>query len=90
MTHAGNTEDADPSYHNLERIDMVCDAFERAWNERSSPSIEGFLDKCPDLPRPHLLFELICLERSLRHRGGESPEIDEYLRRFPEDRKSVV
>lgn len=89
MTHAGDTEDADPSYHNLESIDMVCDAFEQAWNERSCPSIEGFLDKCPDLPRPHLLFELICLERCLRHRGGESPEIDEYLRRFPGDKASV-
>lgn len=89
MTLPGDTKDADPSYHHLERIDAICDEFERTWNERTSPSIEGFLDKCPDLPRPHLLFELICLERSLRHRAGETPEIDEYLRRFPNDKATV-
>ncbi len=89
MTHAGNTVDAEASYHKLQRIDSVCDEFERAWNERSSPSIDVFLETYPELPRPQLLFELISLERSLRHRAGESPEMDEYVRRFPHDKTPV-
>ena len=89
MTHAGDTSDVDSSYQNLQRIDTVCDEFERAWNERSSPKIEVFLDQRQDLPRSLLLFELISLERSLRHRAGESPEIDEYVMRFPGDKSTV-
>ena len=55
MTQAGDSPNEDPAYRNLERIDAVCDEFERAWNERSSPRIEVFLDQHPDLPQSLLL-----------------------------------
>ena len=89
MIDGGDTSNPDWSYRELERIDVVCDEFERAWNERLTPRIEDILDKNSDLPRSLLLFELVRLERNLCNNGEESPEKKEYLNRFPRDQAAI-
>jgi tetratricopeptide (TPR) repeat protein/tRNA A-37 threonylcarbamoyl transferase component Bud32 len=66
-----------------ERVDAACDAFEAAWRAGRAPRIEDYLAAAAEPDRPALLGELVALERELRRRRGERPEVDEYLGRFP-------
>ena len=57
----------------------------QCWRDGQRLSVEGFLQ---EFPRPTLddeaLLDLIYNEVVLREEDGESPELDEYLRRFPQ------
>lgn len=66
-------------------IDQLCDRFESAWQQGQRPTIEAVLAQEPAADRGELLFNLLRLETGLRQADGESPSIDEYLKRFPQE-----
>ncbi len=71
-------------------IDERADRFERDWKRGGErPRIEDVLGDEPGSRRASLLMELIRVERELRQGAGESPNAEEYLRRFPDDRVAV-
>ncbi|MEM6365306.1 MAG: serine/threonine-protein kinase, partial [Planctomycetota bacterium] len=70
----------------LERIDDRCAEFERAWQSGEPRSIEETIAaEMAEDERDLLLAELLVLEIDYRRRNGESPEVDEYVDRFPEN-----
>jgi len=74
----------------LERIDDLCADFERKWQSEKRPTIESAVSE--DLPpneRDVLLAELVVLDIDYRRRRGESPAIQEYVDRFPENSKAI-
>jgi hypothetical protein len=56
-------------------IDLAADRFERAWKAGHAPVGE---ERC------RLLQELLIVERELLNRQGELPDVEGYLRRFPD------
>jgi serine/threonine-protein kinase len=71
-------------------IDERADRFERDWKRGGErPRIEDFLGDEPEPRRAPLLKELIRVERELRQGVGESPDPEEYFRRFPEDHAAI-
>jgi serine/threonine-protein kinase len=72
------------SISQLNRLNRLCDRFERAWREGSSPRIEDYLVQVADAERAELLQELLSLEIHYRRQRGELPTADEYLSRFPQ------
>lgn len=74
----------------LERIDDLCAEFERRWQSHQPQTIESAISS--DLSgneRDLLLSELLALEIDYRRRKGESPVVDEYTERFPDDAKTI-
>lgn len=67
-----------------DRIDSQCDAFEQEWIAGRAPRIEDYLSETAGPARSTLFAELLELDLAYRRRRGETPSIDEYLRRFPE------
>lgn len=67
------------------RVNDACDRFELAWRAGSRPKIEAFLneDEFEDAGQRVLFRELVALELELRREGGELPNEDDYLARFP-------
>jgi hypothetical protein len=54
------------------------------WQEGEQVRVEVYLERYPALGTdPDSLVELICTEVHLRESHGESPNLEEYLRRFP-------
>lgn len=70
-------------------IDRLCTQFEQAWRDGHQPRIEDYLDNVGSPVRDALLKELIAAEVDLRHEVGEDMQIEEYHRRFPDDRTCV-
>ncbi len=79
-------------------VDRQCDRFEQAWRSGEAKSIESWLDTDgkvayqdiatdsldnAQLFYKRLVVELIGLEISLRREQGETPQVHEYLQRFP-------
>ena len=63
---------------------LAVDQQER-WQRGERPWAEAYLEKCPELAgQPESALELIYGEFLLRERQGESPQPQEYLRRFTE------
>jgi ribosomal protein S27E/tetratricopeptide (TPR) repeat protein len=54
-------------------IDDCCDQFEAAWNAGTPPSVEEFLARASEAARPHLLWELVALERYYRRDEHDEP-----------------
>ncbi len=67
-------------------LEQLYDQFETALRNGKAPSIEQYLDG-PGFreQRTTILRELILLELDYRYRQGEALQIDEYVRRFPDD-----
>lgn len=80
-----NSEDAVPIQPEptVQRIDVICDAFESAWQEGSVPQIEDFLTDTED--RSSLLQELLALDLEYRRQTDDVPQAEEYHSRFPDD-----
>jgi hypothetical protein len=76
------TSDPVPSADLLRQIDSLCDRFESAWSAERRPLIESYLPQMPEDARPALLRELLELEFACRRRVGETPDLEEYRRRF--------
>lgn len=66
-----------------DRIDAVCDEFERVIRSGSAPAIEEFLDRVPEPDRGDLLVELVVLDVTYRRDSGQAPRVEEYAARFP-------
>jgi serine/threonine protein kinase len=71
-------------YSRDDRIDVVCDAFEREWQTGTRPDLPSYLGYCPASERQILFTELVLLEWELRNTNHESPSWTDYLARFPE------
>lgn len=67
------------------QIDSICDAFETEWRSGKRPKIEDYLGETIAKGRATLLLELVRVDAYYRLQQGESPELQEYLRRFPHD-----
>ena len=67
------------------RIDLVCQEFEQAWRGGKPQRIEQCLHNVPEADRTVILSELVTLEIELRLEGTETPKIDEFRKRFPND-----
>ncbi len=65
-------------------IDLVADRFERAWKAGQAPAIEDYLAGATGETRGRLFEELLIVERELRSRHGEIPDVEAYRRRFPD------
>jgi WD40 repeat protein len=65
----------------LQRIDVICDRFERAWRQR--PRIEDYLAEVESDEQEPLLRELLKVELAYRVIGGEPINLEEYQQRFP-------
>ena len=74
----------------LERIDDLCADFERRWQSNQPQTIESAIsvDLSED-ERELLLSELLVLEIDYRRRNGESPAVEEYAERFPENTTNI-
>lgn len=74
----------------LERIDDRCAEFERHWQSQQPQTIESALSEEMSVDeRELLLSELLVLEIDYRRRNGESPAVEEYLDRFPDNAKTI-
>ena len=54
-------------------IDDCCDKFEAAWAAGNPPNMEDFLGTASAAARPHLLWELVALERYYRRDEHDEP-----------------
>ncbi len=72
------------SLDDLERVDVVCDAFVASWERGERLSLEDLIGNAPESLRRVIALELIQSEIECRRRAGESPTSNEYARRFPE------
>lgn len=72
------------------RIDEVCDAFERSWQEETNPTIEAYLNDWREPERSDLMRELLFVECQYRKRKGIDWTIEEFQRRFPSDATMVA
>jgi len=79
----------EPDRNRADRIEAVCSSFVNAWLSR--PRVEEYLAGVSDDPalRDLLLTELLLRELVLKSRHGESSNLDDYLRRFPETPQPV-
>jgi serine/threonine protein kinase len=67
-----------------ERIDRICDGFERAFRQHEHPQIREYLKQIEKSAQSRLFAELVALEIDLLREGGLKPELDKYLADFPE------
>lgn len=84
MTDSAATRLSQVALQAADKIDQVCDAFERAWREGAAPQIEEFLQETVLPDHSTLLLELVRLDVYYRLRRGDTPRLEEYAARFPE------
>ncbi len=89
MTHEYSQSRARYSPKVDQLLDQICDAFEQAWRAGSCPRIEKHLEQVEENLRAALLEELIAQEVDLRRAAGDEVTFQEYLDRFPTQRKAV-
>ena len=66
-----------------EQVDKVCDRFEAAWTAGQRPGIEDYLGTTPEPQCAVLLRELVLMDVYYRRLAKETPQVDDYLPRFP-------
>ena len=74
-------EESSISVRAFERINAVCEEFERDWQEGKRPRLEVFLAGFAGPERAALLRNLLALEVDCRRRAGDSPKLEDYARR---------
>jgi serine/threonine-protein kinase len=67
-----------------ERVDRLCDDFEAQWGNGPRPRIADFVDRLEFDDRPALFYELMLVDLEYRHKRGEHPSRQEYLRNYPQ------
>jgi serine/threonine protein kinase/tetratricopeptide (TPR) repeat protein len=83
MSAAASPNDGSLPLSQAQRLNEVCDRFERAWRAGPRPNIEDYLGDTPEPDRAALLRELIALDMAYRRQAGEQPQPDVYRDRFP-------
>ncbi len=68
----------------LQRIDLLCDAFENEWLSGKRPDIASHLAAADQRDRAALLVELLRMDLEYRRKQGEQPRVEDYLDRFGE------
>jgi serine/threonine protein kinase len=68
----------------LRQVDLLCDDFERVWQDGTPRSIQDYLSSADPELLPSLREELLKLELHLRSLRGEHPRAEDYLELFPE------
>lgn len=72
-----------------DRIDLLCDAFERDWMDEKTPSLEEYLARI-DVPAQWNLFrELLRLDLDYRRQKSVPLPREEYVARFPNHRPVI-
>ena len=66
-----------------DRIDLLCDEFERQWQSGQAPRLESFLRQLPGVEPGRLFKELFLLELAMRQKAGHAVNLNDYLVRFP-------
>ena len=66
-----------------ERIDDICDAFERKWRDGLQPELLEFVAQGDADISTRLFCELVLVERELRLAAGEAVDWNQYQQRFP-------
>src|SRR5262245_26851039 len=74
----------------LDRIDQICDRFERAWEQGGRPRIENYLEEIAEPYRAALLRDLLAAELDARRRRGEHPSPTDYVARSPGHSESLL
>ncbi len=72
-----------PDLSLAERVDVVCDQFEREFRAGSRPAIKAALAAAPAAVHPALFRALLELDIELRQRAGEVPHAADYEPTFP-------
>ena len=73
-------------------LERVLNRFEDDWQNGQPPSLDAYLDLCPNQP-DNLLQELVLIDLEYRLKRGEAARVEAYLRRFPglaENRRFVL
>ena len=83
MSAAASPNDGSQPLSQAQRLNAVCDRFERAWQAGPRPRIEDYLAEAAGPERAALLRELVPLEAEYRRRRGEEPRPEDYRTRFP-------
>ena len=82
--------DASQNLSMAERIDTVCDQFEREFRAGQRPALESVLATVVAKERPALFRALLELELELRQKAGEAPQPADYQARFPTATKTIA
>lgn len=73
-----------------EKLVQLCQAFKKAWSTETRPQIEDYVTKIiAHDERRQAIQTLVELEIYLRDSAGETPQIEEYVSRFPESAKVI-
>jgi serine/threonine protein kinase/WD40 repeat protein len=65
-------------------VEALCSEQRRRWQEGDRLLVEAYLEQHPTLDTdPNLVLELLYNEVLLREERGETPQLEEYARRFP-------
>jgi serine/threonine protein kinase len=67
----------------------LLEQFEEAWKRGEPVPLEDLLREITETGREELLWQALGVELDYRRRRGESPNREEYLRRFPTDARVV-
>ena len=89
MSNAGFVPSDPPTPTQAERIDRICDDFERAWQSGEKPRLEDYLQRAMEADAARVLHGLIALELAYRRLNGEHPAVEEYRTRFPQHVQTV-
>jgi hypothetical protein len=71
------------------RLLRAVEGFEDAWRRGEPIPLEDLLRGAAGAERDELLRNALAVELEFRRRGGESPTREQYLGRFPGQRKAV-
>ena len=68
----------------MKEVEVLCAAFESAWQEGKSPRIREFMHQTLHASAETVLIELVKLDLYYRARMGELPALSDYETQFPE------
>ena len=77
-------EEQPPPGAGSDPIDELRERFRTAWRSGQTPRIEDYLPLAPRSEQERLFQELFFAEVRFRQTRGETPALEEYVRRFPD------
>ena len=83
MVERDESEDRTLPYLSTEDIQAACLRFRQAWRANEIHRLEDFLETVPFQPCDALLQALVVSEMDLRRAAGQSVDLNEYRKRFP-------
>ena len=71
-------------FNTLFEFEKILDRFEAAWRAGQRPELGEYLASVPETSRMALFHELLSMELAYRRATGETPQVSDYLARFPQ------